>query len=411
MFTNSNRQKFYRFSSVVWAPLIVVLILTYVKANEISKLGNNVLLSGNVVSEENSMLAARDWQQRGFWRHVALPKYTMLSSGPWGDSPLDVYTHYPPGSEWTAYAMSQACGIERTGCWRMAPLALGLVAIGIFISSIFVLFETWKAALISIILLITPTTTHMLEGLGYESYAQSLLLLELSAVILWATSGRINHKYVLGCLFAISFTAGLYSLDYIVLMAASPIVLALFLGLGRVYSLRLGASAFAGFLSANFLHFIQVVWFYGSFRTALADFSESGMYRCCESMPDQPWGTYSDLKFFEILNTHLTTNAFRASMFGFNLEYFFIVGGMIFMWPKPLGLQFTRNYRLKWSVSRTALPIAIGAFSVSSAWTLMFRQHSAVHIFTSRHFFFAYIMFILLVLEAIKVTPVEHSTA
>jgi hypothetical protein len=193
-------------------------------------------------------------------------------------TPSGVYTHYPPGPEYILYVEEAIFGPKPVWRLRFVPLVFcGAAAVffGFSVRRRFGARVGWLVMLACAMVIPFHDANTSFHCLGY---ALALLLIEIGLAI-----GRQRSRvpFIL-----LGFVQGWLTFDYAFLVVLTPLAVELsmpFICPNHQPRLRLAMErcflAGAGFALAHLLHFGQVWAFYGSWRAALADLSESARYR------------------------------------------------------------------------------------------------------------------------------------
>src|SRR4051812_44138851 len=147
-------------------------------------------------------------------------------TGPSGKDPNDpVYHGYPPGPEWLNALQIRVWGPEHPSRLRILPVAVGMIAAGLFLASLATTIGGPRALTVYLVCVLSPMFTNMTHGLHYQGYAFSLLLLELA--LLMPTMRKLDQPLGVRLpvlLFLLGFFQGWLSFDYcfVVTFAAVP---------------------------------------------------------------------------------------------------------------------------------------------------------------------------------------------
>jgi hypothetical protein len=193
-------------------------------------------------------------------------------------SPEGVYTHYPPGPEYVAYAAAKLMGQEPVSRLRLVPIAAGgaaMIFLGLAVRRRFGDAAAW---LVMGACALTPAVTDGFVGLHYQGYACALLMVEIGLAI---GTGTAFLPFAL-----LGFLQGWLSFDYVFLVTFAP--LAIELAMPRIdpdyrsrWKLAMTRVALAGggFAAAHGLHFLQIWAYLGSVDAALRELGGAAAHR------------------------------------------------------------------------------------------------------------------------------------
>ncbi len=348
---------------------------------------------------------------RGAWRIEEFPKQFSFSSL----KDDCVYTHYPPGPDLLAGLLTEICGVGNLGCFRLFPTTIGIFSLALFAWMLSSALGHVKSSVMMVAIAIVPMTSNMMHGLHYQSYAFSLLLIQLGLLLnIFKKKSKLNviHLFIL---FLIGFFQGWLSFDYFFLVGLSALPFALlYCPLDqREDKKRLLFAILApsiGFGFAHFLHFIQVCIYYkGSVMAAYNDIFRVGRLRFDES------GSIVNIITGRILLI------LRYLFISARKELFFIVNiplllGLVFvlLWFKDARITTHKPLQivLKWTSSRRNFYVILAAFLVSFLWIIVMKQHAAIHTyFIARHLFLLYFVCILTMLECVSLDNFNNHEA
>jgi hypothetical protein len=386
-------------------------------------LGDALSSRADPYSEADAVRSGEGYAARGFTQHHGLPD--VLYGGRFPEAGMRtepalagrtsfVYTHYPPGPNWITGVMTRLLGEGQLRRYRLAPLLLGGLALAFFAWSLAVRLGPGRGLLLSVLSILPRMTTHMMHGLHYQGYAQSLLLVQLGllSMLLSRPSGLgAGGAIALGTL---GFAQGWLSFDHVFLVtfAAVPIWLATGSRPGagpgsRRRELWLAVLLpGAGFTLAHALHFLQVVLELGSVSAALADFRDVARWRAVGA--GAPLGAWGPLV---IVREYLVQHVVRGSYFG-EWAYVWLAAAALLVSVHGIAGKASRRQG-RWRVPgfgwqpatgrpRRALAL-LSALLISSAWIMLMRNHAHHHPhFLPRHFFLLYFTGMLLLVEGLR---------
>jgi hypothetical protein len=304
-------------------------------------------------------------------------------------TPNGVYTHYPPGPEYLLYLAEAVFGPEPVSRLRLLPLAISCAADVFFGLSVRRRFGATAGWLVMLACLAVTPLHDANSSVHFLGYALALLLVEIGVAI---GRNRLLSPFLL-----LGFVQGWMSFDYAFLVVLTPMAVELSLtcicpeyrarprlGLGRC------VLAGAGFALAHLLHFGEVWAYYGSLGHALADLSNSALYR---AGADQAHGLAN-----YVANSLLLVDFYVRSPYPVSLPFlhpapaFFAVHAFRFLgltlgvwWPVVGVVLFLVDVRRRLRGLRPLylLPrwCALGliGIGVSCVWWLIMQNHAIVH--------------------------------
>ncbi len=382
-------------------------------------------------SEANALRAGEGYAEKGFLSNAGLPDLCygdqFPNRGAWRveDFPVEftmsplkkdcIYTHYPPGPDLLAGVLTKVCGAGNLGCFRLFPTSIAIVSLAMFAWMLCSAIGREKAALMMLAVAVVPMTSNMMHGLHYQSYAFSLLLVEVGLFLNIFRKRQGPGALYLFILFVLGFIQGWLSFDYFFLVSLSAVPFALLYGdpdrgAGRRRLILAVAAPAAGFGFAHFLHFIQVsIYYNGSIAAAYNDIFGVGRVRFDESG--------SGLEFI----TGRILLSIRYLFISARKELFFIVNipvimgiTLMLLWFRDARAITRRPLRLAltWESSTRNFYVIIAAFAVSFMWVIVMKQHSAVHTpYIGRHLFLLYFVCILTMLECVRADAADGREA
>ena len=365
-------------------------------------------------SEANVLREVRHFLEDGVTRHYGLgtvyypgmyPEDGFAAEkdvGMYGVSSEGVYTHYPPGPEYLAYAAARVFGLSPVSHLRLFPITIGWLAMTCLGLAVRRRFGTAAGWMVMGACAVTPTVWDGFVGLSAHSYAGALLMIELALAI-----GRRSGLWAFALL---GFLQGWLTFDYFFLVALTP--LAVELAMPRTdpdyrprWRLALTRTLLAsgGFALAHWLHFVEVWAYWGSFAAALNDFRSSAAHRAGIALFNEP-ELYSMVMLFNFFSYFLGMHPVSLSLavpdlhlqadwgtfrfLGLSLGpwWFLVTAGLL------MGHLITQNRQLTTMLRGWSVVCGAGA-GASSVWFVVMVNHGYVH----RHFLYRH-QFILLFL-------------
>jgi hypothetical protein len=378
--------------SLVW--LILIQLLTIVS------IGNGLSPTGDSYGEADLVRSAEHYARYGFLADAGLPHITYGNRFPhdgWVlnlDSklyplPSGVYTHYPPLANWIGGLLEVTIGFQHLWLWRIVPITCGLLALAYAFFTLKATLNSLTASLVLLFVAIVPMTSTHLHALHYEGYVQALFITELALITRCFFSDKSLSARALVAFCAIAFLQGCFTFDYVFAASAAAIPLML---LARAHGRRVDKRAVAcivvastlSYVAAHLLHFWQVAHFYGSFSTALQDFSSRARFRSV-GPDDVPYA---------------------ANLIAVLLAY----GRLLWFWPinqhfGPLLALLSGAACIRWRLNRTegrhsifalqgvaaagaAGPALIVSYGVAALWLFAMPSHSLIHTHVIPRLFF-----------------------
>jgi hypothetical protein len=251
-----------------------------------SRWGNGLSEVADPYSEANALRAGERFAKDGFTVNCGLPDVTYgprfpgrgirKSSGKEASDP--VYHGYPPGADWLAGVYIKVFGIDHIGRFRSVPIAFGMVAAAVFLGALARTLGVARGLAVYLGCLLAPMFTNITHGLYYHGYAQSLMLLEFSALMLALRRSGPLGVWPPAVVFLIGFAQGWLSFDYCFVVTFAAVPLAFLVGppgepvaWRKVLTLVLAAGV--GFTAAHALHFLQSVTYFGSLQAAVEEYT------------------------------------------------------------------------------------------------------------------------------------------
>ena len=409
-----SRQAFAGALALLAATLLINLIYVY-------RCGDGLSPFADPYSEANALRAGELFAEQGFTVNYGLPDVTYgarypgkgikKSSGKEADDP--VYHGYPPGSDWLAGVYIKVFGIDHVARFRSAPIAFGMAASIVFLIAMTRTLGAPRALFIYLACLLAPMFTYMTHGLYYHGYAQSLLLLEIAALLLaLSKTGPAGVRFP-ALVFLICFLQGWLSFDYcfVVTFAAAPLAFLISpadapLDWRKVLILVIVAGL--GFTAAHVLHFLQSAVYFGGIREAVEEYAyrSNKRYGLTGSPLEQlskPALIVQGLRLYWVAFLRYTTLFSPAS-----IVLLVMTAAMLSLRRGTAmlknGLAFEVDSATR---GRDLIGLALAAL-VSTAWLFAKPFHAMNHLyFNGRHFFLFYFACCLVIARAAEMTIIR----
>lgn len=416
----------------VFAAFLLVALLAHTLHEEIDNLGilNNFLSDiADPYSESNAIRAGEGYCDQGFLFNKGLPDIAYggryPKQGNLGNRPpgaprpkAAVYTHYPPGPDWLVGMMTCVCGKGEIGCFRILPVAIGMIGLVFFSMCAWLTFGPLLSVAVAFFLLVPAGMTNMMHGLHYQGYALTLLLMQLGALLLGFGTNKLSLKSMIAAQSVFGFVQGWLSFDYVFLVSLCAVPIGILVQSANKHAVSKSLSkdmflcvfaAGCGFGAAHAIHFVQVVLFFGSLSRAVSDFSSAAALRASGAGWDAPaWFDKNSLAWSYLLTRYIFYAA-KPVFFGSAFVFASLASLSAFLIPRrQLRMQYKRLcLQCEWTWSVHTYAGLIAAFLVSVIWILVMRHHAAIHIgFIPRHFalFYACCVFALVSATRVRVT-------
>ena len=373
-------------------------------------------------SEADTLRAGEGYFRNGFLSNAGLPE--ILYGDQFPDDGLAsisslipegsvyVYTRYPPGPNMLAGLLTKICGIGNLGCFRLFPTTIAIFSLTLFAWMLSSALGPVKSAIIMLAVAIVPMTSNMMHGLHCQSYAFSLLLIQLGLLLNIFKKKSESNAIHLFILFILAFLHGWLSFDYFFLVSLSALPLALlYCPLDQKEDKKLLLFAVLaptiGFGFAHFLHFIQVVVYYkGSVAAAYNDIFGAAGWRFDDSENSISFITGRIILSLRYLFVFARQKTYFVINFPVLLAAVFIL-----IWIKEARLITHKPFKifLRWRSSGRGLYVIAAAFIVSFLWIIVMKQHAAEHThFLPRHLFLLYFVCILTILECVSLDNLDN---
>lgn len=370
--------------------LLFVLCLFLIKEIVVATyIGNKPSPITDGYSERNTINGVAHWQKIGITTNAGLPDHCAYKIIPRETAESScVYTHYPPGPDYLIWIYQFFTGGSLDiRLLRVFPILINFLCAWFFIISIIQSFESRRAFCLGLMLSLVPMFSNFWHGLHYQGYALSLFLVQISLYL--RNKNNLLSFHFLLMSFLLSFLQGWLSFDFAFI---ASFILTPFLILNKhtfkewfLITLCNGL----GFSVAFFLHFYQVVLYFGNAQEAIADFTNSAVYRAKNSGTDpltRPG--LEKLHLFTNLKDFLWRIAGRGKYLSINL--------INFIWI-ILGLMFIRKIEFKksrfvflFNIDKFDIFALASAIFISGLWGMVMKQHSFIHGFIARHYYLTY---------------------
>lgn len=341
-------------------------------------------------SEGNSLRGSLYFKEQGLLKTSGLPDFHYSNLypkyGEYQENSKYIYTHYPPGPEYTLLIMRFIFGDHSTLEYRIFSIILSSILAFFFLNTLMTVLNNKFSIIPALLIIITPMFTNTMHGLHQTTYCFYLNLFYLGSLFLYI-DGRVKLKQLAFISFIISFIQGWMTFDYFFLLAFTHIViLLLFNKLNKQNLIILLISNSGAFALAHGIHFLQVVNYHESITIAFNDIFHAAKHRA----------SGEKVHFFDVLYSYFDYYLRRARNFNFKIQYLFIIHIAFCVFYK-----FNNNSKqFKYTLKITAITLV--AFIISSLWMLAMTQHAMVHThFIPRHYFLSYIVLIIGVFKII----------
>lgn len=403
--------------------VLIIIILGAVGVSDSLKYSHELSTIACRGCEKETILSGEVYAKEGFFSNVGLPYFSYNA-----ERGHPVYTDTPPGPNWVGGVYIKICGSGNLGCFRLIPTTIGIISLSLFAWLLLSNLGPAKAAAMMLAVAFVPMTYNMLHGLHYQTYANSLLLIQLGLLLsIFKGKGGIN-KLQLFFLFLIGFIQGWFSWDYffIVTFAALP--------LSYIYS-RLNQkedkklvlfailASFSGFFLAHLFHFMQVSIYRGSAKEAFLTLIGAGIERGIGDFrnlgyTNHYWnGTFKPSfkmwglqERFMLLKQYIFDYTSRDIFFQVSFPKMLLLTAFSFM-VKEASLTIKRplSIVLSWTSSRRYFIAILTALLINSLWIIIMYDDSMTHSFIlPRHFFLTYFICMLTILECVSVRGFDN---
>jgi hypothetical protein len=396
-----------RLGTAIAVAVIAWLLLTQVF--EIYRIRPGLSRTATPYSEANVLRAAEHYAKYGFLVDAGLAHivYGDRARGAgWTQDlyryplPSGVYTRYPPLPEIIAGVLEKIVGY-RVSIWRLVPVLLGLAATVYAFAALRRVLDSVAASGMIVLLSIVPMATSHMHGLHFEGYAHAAFLCELALLvrILFLHERPSRGEYV--ALFGLGFLQGWLSFEYVFVVGAAAVPLAL---VARAHGARverrtvllLAAVSGGGFVAAHLLHFLQVATFYGSIPAALQDFLSRAVYRFAGEA-QRPYliqlavnlVTYAVEIWFSPNNQHFGALLFIVSLL--------VILRRMMSAKDASGLRTgARTSLAMLSDKQVVLPMVV-SYAIAALWLFVMPSHANIHTpIVPRVFFLPYFVVVLI---------------
>ena len=402
--------------SVVFTSLIIIFIA-----------GENGKMYGDFFSEANVHTAGMNFRKYGLLSNYLLPNFTL----PY-ENDTTIYTHYPPlpdiffgilytvlpepkniKEEWySANGKNLNLWIENVSpmLWKYRLFPYILHTIGCFFLWAFfrkISKDSFLAMLAALLMVLQPALLYFKFGLHYMSYGTAVLMTTPYFIYKFITTNNKKYAFVL---ILLGFLQGGLSFDFI-LPGVGISFLFFFLPKNeKIYFdkkvLYSSILLIIGVSIAFVLHFIQNSLYFGSVKMAFDDLFGAflGRSSSIEYIESSGYLKVEGLYFFNLLREY---SIILYQYLDGTKRYFtfpiLLVSVLLVLMNSIFGyLKIYLNinsFLIKSDYFKRSVFFLLGAIAVSSAWVLIMKQHSLIHVnIIPRHFivlFFAIITFLL----------------
>lgn len=356
--------------------------------------------NGDAAFEPLHLNSGRGFFEQGFTSHCGLPQFHYVK----GPEPQSVYSHYPPGPDWSVGAMMHICGPANVGCIRAWPLALGIASLGYFFFSLPLVIPFAGAAIIAAITVALPMTRLHLHGLAYWGYPFALLLLQLG-LIFHAISRRKwswPHWLAYG---GLSFLQGWFSYDFAFVSIFLPVPFWLMFPKAIPFRTWFNLVFMSGsmFTLAFILHFAQNICFFGGLQGAIDDYRQIAETRMSGKGVDLSWVKPEQLTFLNTTRLQIDVFISKKQNFGHPAQIIFIIAAVLGLFNFRNNFRMgQRNILMKFN-RQDAYAIFV-ALAIACLWSFVMTQHAYIHQWTARHFFLPYLVGLMVFARSISVS-------
>lgn len=379
--------------------IVFILALLFVlKWGYIRTLDNKVDPNGDYLTEPSHLKSGRGFLELGMTSNCGLPNFTY--EGP-GSDPI-IYTHYPPGTDWSVATMMRFCGSAKINCLRLFPLLFTIFGLGFFFLSLPLCLSLRKSAFLATLVLALPMTGFYSSSLAYWTYPYVLLLVQWGLLI---RNFKGSRRWFWPLYVLVAFVQGWFSFDFAFVSVFLPVPVVMQLT-GSTSVKRWLPIVFVGgimFTLAHLLHFLQVVCFYNGIDGALNDYRKIAELRRSGKGAEVPWIKPEQLTYLNTLRLQLDVFISKTTNFGHPAQIFFWL--VTFFCLLNFKIQKTwRSYEIQLIFSRSSALVIVFGFAIASLWCLFMTQHAYVHMATARHFVVPYLLAWMVLLQGLKVT-------
>ena len=292
------------------------------------------------------------------------------------------------------------------GLFRIFPVALNILACVAFLVVLERVFGRWRALGVYLACLLTPMFTAFSQGLHFQGYAHSLLLIEIALVMDVMSRSRHAGPVTMTALLLIGFIQGWLSWDHCFLVSFAPVPLTLLVTPAECpipwrNVLAQCVAVGVGFTAAHALHFIQVALYFGGLRAGLEHFAmrATKKYEADELMQGLSWPGRLKFALEGYIRAYIGPNHFARA-------------GRLVVYATVAILALRRaefklgRWRMDLQVTRPSprdLAAIAAALVIGLAW-IMKTSHAANHLyFITRHLFPFYLTCCLVIARSIEV--------
>lgn len=395
------------------ASIFTLAVILFVK-------GENGKIYNDDWSDANVHAAGINFVKDGFLKYKFLPNYALPNEDPM------IYTHYPPFPELMFGVMYKFLGAPkyeikeyssdgrnldnwilytRPLLWKYAfwPYLWYLTG-SLFLWAFFtkICRDKFFAMLATLLIITGPSILYFKFGFHYLSYSSSVLMATPYFIYMYMKYRKKRYAVVL-VLFG--FLQGALSFDYIP-VGVGISFLTLFFPVNKKFYFNKkmffpAIFMLSGVSIAFLLHFIQNGIYFNSFSKAFEDLFGSFIIRSSSTKYlNLGWRKTEDMYFYSLLREYsgyLNTNRY----FGFPLAFFSVFLSFIFACLGYLNINiYKNNLCFKSAYFKSIFIFLICAIAISSAWVLIMKQHSVIHIiFLPRHYILLFMAFITVLIS------------
>jgi hypothetical protein len=389
--------------------LIVFGILVLKEIIYIQTFRDDVSPIADGYSEANTIRGAVFFHEKGLMFHhgladidygdILLERGTAKGKQP-GTNSDGAYTHYPPGPEYVAWLGMYLIGVGHFNALRFIPIILSILVGIFFIKTHLELLEGTKGVLLVLALILTPMYSNYMHGLHQQQYAFIMLQTQMCLAISYLTKKK-SHLYLLA--FAVlGFIQGYMSFDFAFLATLFVIPFYIYFNASFFRMTLVGLASGLSFTAAHLLHFYQVVNYYGDFKTALNDFTDSAAHRSHNAEgfdKANPKYNPSEIGPFTVWKDFLYRVAGRGKYLAINLiNFIWIILGLKFI----KRITFKKGWSFEFEITGRDILALASAVVISGLWSIVMKQHAHIHGFIARHYFFAYYFCCLILISRTK---------
>jgi hypothetical protein len=383
-------------------------------------LGNDLSDIADAYSEANVIKAAENYAVNGFLSNKGLAE---LSYGTQFDNrggkydkeicatPVHcVYTHYPPGAELLTGLLTKIFGVGRVLLFRAVPLSVGLFGLVFLAWALTRTIGLVRAAFVLAAFSTVPMATNMMHGLHQQGYQMSLMYVQFGLGMLVFREGLTRRRIV--AMAFLGFIQGCVSFDWFFLTSLCTVPAWLMTPDWRTkprmrQAAALVLAAGGGFAFAHFLHFLQVSWYLGGLKEALADLGHAAKHRS----GDDAWPTLPVPGRFGVILYYWFGLLQEKKYLDFSFLTF-VAGTLALVFPKPRFEVPLAGKKLARVVTSSSSIAFLSAIVVCSLWIVIMRAHAQVHgHFIPRHYCLTILVGLVLIARTLGWSPPARDAA